>query len=174
MSIGVQGSGFRVQGLLIRLHCCGALGRRMQCLCRRAPVAQSGSEEVHAHGRFAADSFRRQIEILQAAPRRDGAVRAVGFEDDGRDEFEGPTFAAQQAGGTADAERCRRAAIMSRANIRPIRKTIRSVPRSCSSSRRRSPTTATTNRSPNRSANRPANRNRWNPNRRKWNSTKKR
>lgn len=32
-------------------------------------------------------------------PRRDGAVRAVAFEGDGRAEFDGPSFAAQQAGG---------------------------------------------------------------------------
>lgn len=37
--------------------------------------------------------------FAKPAPRRDGAVRAVGFEDDGRGEFEGPAFAAQQAGG---------------------------------------------------------------------------
>jgi hypothetical protein len=32
-------------------------------------------------------------------PRRDGAVRAVAFENAGRAEFDGPNFAAQQAGG---------------------------------------------------------------------------
>jgi hypothetical protein len=53
------------------------------------PAADSQPIAAHAAAKFS-----------KPAPRRDGAVRAVGFEDDGRGEFEGPAFAAQQAGGT--------------------------------------------------------------------------
>jgi hypothetical protein len=44
-------------------------------------------------------SATAKSKFTKPAPRRDGAVRAVGFEDDGRGEFEGPAFAEKQAGG---------------------------------------------------------------------------
>lgn len=37
-------------------------------------------------------------ELTKSQPRRDGAVRTVGFEDDGRSEFDGPNLGGQQAG----------------------------------------------------------------------------
>jgi hypothetical protein len=45
---------------------------------------------------------KAKMAFAKPAPRKDGAVRAVGFEDDGRREFEGPAFATQASGSTSD------------------------------------------------------------------------
>jgi hypothetical protein len=74
-------------------------------ICLTSPFATSAELQWRKAGPKRSTPSAGSQPISAATPivtptvRRDGAVRAVAFEDDGRAEFEGPSLTAQQAGG---------------------------------------------------------------------------
>ncbi len=99
-----QGSGFSVR---VRIVSRSPLAGLAYVLCLSLLACHVSATELQwrrggpKHSKPSADSqpIAKANSFVKPAPRRDGAVRAVAFEDDGRAEFDGPSFAAKQAGG---------------------------------------------------------------------------
>jgi hypothetical protein len=102
-----QGSRFRVQGLIPRFRHISPLAGLASLLCLTLLASNVSATELQwrkagpKHFKSTADSqpIAKANSFAKPQPRRDGAVRAVAFEDDGRAEFEGPSFGARQTAG---------------------------------------------------------------------------